>query len=280
MIFSRTAIAREEVASHYDELDHFYRDVWGEHVHHGLWLRGDETSAEAVLQLVEVVAEAAGVTNGSRVCDIGCGYGSAARILAERGAHATGITISAAQYAIASRQRGSDHNPSFVLGDWLANDFASESFDAAIAIESSEHMPDKAGFFTEAHRVLRPGGRLVVCAWLAAEQPTKRAQRWLLEPICREGRMPHLGTVSDYKSLARAAGLTFQTYRDVSREVAPTWPAIARRLALKLMTNPRYLRFLFSRHARNRVFAFTTLRIWTAYRAGALKYGIFTFVKR
>ncbi len=279
MISSRIEVAREAVAWHYDELDHFYRDVWGEHVHHGLWLRGNETREQAVLQLVDVVAEQAAISDGAKLCDIGCGYGASARVLAERGAQVTGITISSAQFAVASARSRLNENATFVLGDWLANDFASDSFDAAIAIESSEHMPDKPAFFAQAHRVLRRGGRLVVCAWLAAEDAGERAEEWLLEPICREGRMPHLGTASDYRSLAEAAGFTRRAYRDVSREVAPTWPAIARRLAMKLMTNPRYLRFLFSQHARNRVFALTTLRIWLAYRTGAMRYGIFTFVK-
>jgi tocopherol O-methyltransferase len=278
VISSRTEIARDAVALHYDELDHFYRDVWGEHVHHGLWLRGNESREEAVLQLAEAVAEQAAITAGTRVCDIGCGYGATSRLVAERGAEVTGITVSRAQYEFATRKHTSG-NPQFVCGDWLTNDFASESFDAAIAIESSEHMADKPGFFAQAHRVLRPNGRLVVCAWLTAEQASKAAERWLLEPICREGRMPHMGTATDYQALARDAGFTLHSHRDVSREVARTWAAIARRLACKLMTNPRYARFLFSQHARNRVFALTTLRIWIAYRTGAMRYGIFTFVK-
>ena len=278
MIASRTEIAREAVASHYDELDHFYRDVWGEHVHHGLWLRGNESREQAVLQLVDAVAAAAEMKGGRRVCDVGCGYGATARVLAERGADVTGITISSAQFNFANQKQSGD-NPKFVLGDWLQNDFAADSFDAAIAIESSEHMPDKPAFFAQAHRVLRPGGRLVVCAWLAAEQASDASERWLLEPICREGRMPHLGTASEYESLGAGAGLKLHAFRDLTREVTPTWPAIARRLALKLTTNPRYLRFLFSQHARNRVFALTTLRIWLAYRIGAMRYGIFTFEK-
>ena len=279
MISSRTEIAREAVASHYDELDQFYRDVWGEHVHHGLWLSGNETREQAVLQLVDHVAEQAGITSGSRVCDIGCGYGATAGVLAEQGADVTGITISAAQFGIAKQRQSSGGNLSFILGDWLTNELASASFDAAIAIESSEHMSDKPAFFTQAHRVLRSGGRLVVCAWLAAEDASNTAERWLLEPICREGRMPHLGTARSYQSLAEAAGLQMRNFDDVSRAAAPTWPAIARRLALKFMTDPRYLRFMFSQHARNRVFALTTLRIWLAYRLRALRYGVFTFAK-
>ena len=45
------------------------------------------------------------------------------------------------------------------------------------------------------------------------------------------------------------------------------------------MSNPAYLKFLFNRHAHNRIFALTIFRIWIAYRVGAMRYGVFTFVK-
>ena len=37
MIRSSRPIPPEEVADHYEDLDRIYREVWGEHVHHGLW---------------------------------------------------------------------------------------------------------------------------------------------------------------------------------------------------------------------------------------------------
>ena len=280
MICSGTEISGAAVASHYDELDHFYRDVWGDHVHHGLWLRGDETREEAVLQLAELVAKNAEVTAGCRVCDIGCGYGEIARVLGSRGVEVTAITISPAQFAVAQERNASPSNLKFLLGDWLTNDLPSDSFDAAIAIESSEHMPDLRAFFAQAYRVLRPGGRLVVCAWLAEEMPGAWVRRWLLEPICREGRMPQMGSASDYRSLGEGAGFALSKYEDVTRAVARTWPAIVRRLLVKFATRPRYLRFLFNPHQSNRVFALTVLRIWIAYRIAAMEYGVFTFVKR
>ena len=279
MISSRAEIGREDVASHYDDLDYFYRDVWGDHVHHGFWRTGRESREQAVLQLVDLVAEKAGVGNGVRVCDIGCGYGATARVLADRGAQVTGITLSPAQFAIAAQGRSRGENPAFLLGDWLTSEIPADSFDAAIAIESSEHMPDKSAFFAQAHRVLRTDGRLVICAWLAAEQPGAQAESWLLEPICREGRMPHLGSASDYKALGEAAEFRLLSFEDITTSVARTWPAIVWRLMGKLITAPRYIRFLFSRHAHNRIFALTILRIWIAYCTGAMRYGIFTFVK-
>ncbi len=286
MIASKQPIAGEDVARHYDELDAFYRDIWGEHVHHGLWLRGDESQPEAVRQLVDLVAREAAFGQGTRVIDIGCGYGATARLLAEeRGAQVTAITISPAQYAIASgripssSKEGEDEdpgNPRFLLGDWLENDLPAQAFDAAIAIESSEHMPDKQKFFAQAYRVLRPGGRLVICAWLAAEYPTARQARWLIEPICREGRMPHLGSESDYRRLAGEARFTVERVQDVTRQIARTWPMIVRIFLLKLLHKPAYLRFLLDRHAHNRVFALTTVRLWIAFRTGAMRYAVFT----
>lgn len=312
VISSRTEIARNAVASHYDELDHFYREVWGDHVHHGLWSRGDETREEAVLQLTEIVIRAAWPTEerasarpmqttqspeevpkeqtmGStedvqkhvppRICDIGCGYGAAARVLAARGADVTGITISPAQFAVAKGSAGPTNNLRFVCGDWLQNDFAAESFDAVIAIESSEHMPELSAFFQQAARVLKPGGRLVVCAWLSADQPNRNAIRWLLEPICREGRMPQLATSGEYQSLAAAAGFRSERFEDITCGVKRTWPVIVRLLLVNFFTAPRFLRFLFTPDAQNRIFGLTILRIWVAYRIGAMRYGVFTFVK-
>ena len=287
MIASRQEIRNADVARHYDELDRFYRDIWGEHVHHGLWLRGDETRAQAVRQLAVLVAREAAVGQGSRVVDIGCGYGATSQLLAEEyGAEVTGITISEAQHAIAQARAAACHtlhthhisHPAYLLGDWLTNTLPAESFDAAIAIESSEHM-DKPGFFAQAWRVLRPGGRLVVNSWLSREAPTAHQQRWLLEPICREGRMPHLGTESDYRRLAADAGFAIERFQDVTRQIARTWPMIVRVFLWNLLRKPAYLRFILDPGSQNAIFGLTIVRLWIAFRTGAMRYGVFTLIK-
>jgi tocopherol O-methyltransferase len=92
--------------------------------------------------------------------------------------------------------------------------------------------------------------------------------------------MPQMGSASDYRSLGEGVGFSLEKYEDVTRAVARTWPAIVRRLLWKFATQPRYLRFLFNPYQSNRVFALTIVRIWIAYRVGAMEYGVFTFVKR
>jgi tocopherol O-methyltransferase len=274
------AVTSADVAAHYDDLDRFYREIWGEHVHHGLWTSHGETSDEATRRLIAVVAAEARLQRGDSVCDVGCGYGGTARVLAaDYGATVTGLTISKAQHAYASSLDPGTSNPTYLLRDWMENGLVADSFDGVIAIESTEHMPDLLAFFAEAHRVLRSGGRLVVCAWLTRAEPRPWERRWLVRPICREGRLRGMETAAEHRRLARTAGLVPVAFQDVSRQVKRTWPICARRLALGLLREPAYRRFLLREGGPNRIFALTLLRIWFAYEVGAMRYGILTFVK-
>jgi tocopherol O-methyltransferase len=276
LIASKTELNSSDVALHYDELDCFYREIWGEHVHHGLWLTGRERPEQAVIQLVDLVVQKAGLKPGSTVCDVGCGYGATARMLArEHGAKVTALTISPAQHEFARTKEPGSENPRYLLCDWLKNDLPSESFDVVIAIESSEHMPDKPAFFQQAFRVLRPGGKCVVNAWLAREGASGLENHLLLEPVCREGRMPSMGTVEDYKALFQAAGFEFDSYQDLTRQVKRTWPICSLRFLAGLLRKPSYARYLFNQHSHNRIFALTMLRIWLSYNIGSMRYGVF-----
>lgn len=269
---SQNAVA---VADHYDELDPIYRRVWGEHVHHGLWETGRETPGEAVEALVDTVGDRLALIPGQACADIGCGYGSTARRLAVmRGVRVTGFTLSAeqARYAAVHSMPSVD----IQVRDWLDNGLADAAADAAWAIESSEHMVDKPRFFAEAHRVLAPGGRFIICAWLAETDASDWKVRHLLEPICREGRLPSLGTREEYEAMAMAAGFTITGYEDVSRRVARTWPICAGRLLKALFVDREIRRVAFG--ARN-LFVLSLPRMILAYRTGAMRYGIFTLEK-
>jgi tocopherol O-methyltransferase len=277
MIFPRVPPTLDSVADHYDVLDEFYREIWGEHVHHGFWETGGESPEAATRALVSLVAQEALIKSGDHVCDVGCGYGATARMLArDYGTHVTALTISPAQHAFARALDPAAHNPVYLLRDWLSNDLPDAAFDAVIAIESSEHMADKAAFFAQARRVLKPGGRLVVCAWLARSNPRPWEVRLLLEPICREGRLPGLGTDDDYERLARDAGFPFFGFRDISRHVKRTWPICVARGLKGLLLRPRYRRFLFASKNPDRIFALTLFRMWLAYEVRSMRYGVMT----
>ena len=270
---SQDAVA---VANHYDALDPVYLRVWGDHVHHGLWVTGRETPGEAVEALDDTVGDRLRLVPGQACVDIGCGYGATARRLAAaRGVSVAGFTLSAEQARYAAAHPAPDVD--IQVCDWLVSGLADASVDAAWAIESSEHMVDKPRFFAEAHRVLTPGGRLVVCAWLAETGARGWKVRYLLEPICREGRLPSMGTREEYEAMATAAGFTVTGYEDASRRVARTWWICAGRLLKALLVDGGTRRVALG--ARNRGAVLSIPRMILAYRTGAMRYGIFTLQK-
>ena len=275
MIEPKTVQTAEAVALHYDSLDRFYREIWGEHVHHGLWRTGKETTLQAVEALVERVAAGLQLKPGDAVCDVGCGYGGTSRLLADRwGCDVVGLTLSEAQIAYAEARHKRD-NPRLIRQDWLENEFPPDSFDAVLSIESSEHMVDKPRFFAEVARTLRPGGRFATCVWLAAEKPGPLAVRFLLEPICREGRLPGMGSESEYRAMMAEAGLEVTGFEDLTGQVWRTWAICLWEAFKRVLTERRYREFLLDRRNSDRGFAITLLRILLAYRLGAMRYGLF-----
>lgn len=263
-------------ARHYDQLDRYYREIWGEHVHHGLWEAGSESPEEAVEALVRRVADRAGIGAGSRVCDAGSGYGATARqLVRERGARVTAVTVTPAQYRYALAAADGD-NPRYLLGDWLESGLPDAAYDAVLAIESTEHMADPGQAFAEAFRVLRPGGRLAACVWTAADAPSEWKRRTLLEPIRREGRLAWLPDEVELRRAVRAGGLDVEAVEDLTRRVRRTWTICIRRLGSALVRRPDYRRFLLDAGNQERVFAVTMLRIWLAYRLRAMRYLLLT----
>jgi len=278
MIRPKVTQTTEAVAAHYDQLDRYYREIWGDHVHHGYWATGRESVEQAVEALVDLLADRLDLHAGQDLCDIGCGYGATAQYLASRHKlHVTGMTVSQAQATQARTRVAASGGVTIHVRDWLANGLPANCFDRAYAIESSEHMPDKQRFFDEAFRTLKPGGLFAVCAWLACDNPRPWQVRHLLEPICREGRLPSMGDAADYLALAQRSGFDLVSFEDLSGHVSRTWWICAKRAIQQIFTQPRYMKFLFDRAETNRIFAVTLFRLILAYRTRSMRYCLIVF---
>jgi len=281
MIILHSAIADvAAVAAHYDDLDDLYRSIWGSNLHHGYWISGKESAEEAVLNLTHLIASLASIQTGDRVCDIGCGYGATALTLNRAyGAKVTGMTVSPKQHRRAETAAAGNDQVNFLLRDALQNGFDGDTYDVVIAIESSEHIADKPRLVTEAQRILRPGGRCVIAAWLTCERPSLWQTRHLLEPICAEGRLPSMASVTEYRIMFENAGFQNIEFFDLTGKVKKTWTICALRVIQRLCADPSFRKRLRDRNFANRVFAWTVFRIWLAYETGAMRYGIFSALK-
>ncbi len=115
-----------------------------------------------------VIADAAAVTGGDRVADIGCGPGAAVREAARRGASATGIDPSPAMLWLARRISALRHaaRVRWAEGRAEAIPLPEDSATVVWALCSAHHWSDRAAGLTEIRRVLGPGGKMLLAEWL------------------------------------------------------------------------------------------------------------------
>ncbi len=268
-----SADRRRRVTAHYDELSGHYAELWGEHIHHGYYARGDETRDEATQALVERLVEDMQLPRGATVLDVGCGIGGTARLLSRQyDCRVTGVTLSSVQACMARERGNGRYAPRFVVGDAAALPFVG-AFDALVAVEVLSHVDDRAAFFAQAARLLEPEGRMGIAAWLKSSDVSAAQERALVAPI-EEGMLVTLPTRQEYERLLAATGLRLDGYRDISSEVARTWD-----LCLELVTKPAVWSLAVQKGSDTLAFVRSFRAMRAGFSHGAFRYALITATK-
>ena len=196
-----------------------HRAVWGPGVasEEGAFRFVEDAIVDVLRQLTPPVGATA--PPPLRVLDLGCGVGASlcylAGLLPLTG---TGITLSPVQARIAAERidvlRLGDR-VRVVEGSYTALPESVGTVDAAYAIESFVHGPDPKGFFSEAARVVRPGGILAICDDIARPTDDPRARRTLAR-FCRGWHVHSLVTQAQLQGLAADAGFTHVATTDLT----------------------------------------------------------------
>jgi len=235
----RSAIPRpndkRKIVQHYNKVSPYYHSLWGEHLHHGYWIRGDESKEQAQLQLAEYLAGLANVPQGAEVLDIGCGFGASSLFLARKfKARPTGVNISPVQIEMARNAAAAENlDAQFLLMDAEALDF-DRQFDLLWSVESISHYHDRRKFFANAARFLKPGGVFAVTDWLKSPGLTPQLTSKYIRPI-EQGMFIEMDTMDDYASYLVDAGLQILHRQNITRETAKTWD-----LGLHVISDPSF----------------------------------------
>jgi SAM-dependent methyltransferase len=101
---------------------------------------------------------------GERIVDIATGTGWAARSIAKRGAHVTGIDLGA-EVIEAAKELSRGSGIDFQVGDAEALSFPDNHFDAAVSTFGVMFARNPEAAAAELARVVRPGGRISLANW-------------------------------------------------------------------------------------------------------------------
>lgn len=164
------------------------------------------------------IANMARISATDHVLDVGSGIGGPARYIAHhKGVRVTGIDLTTEFCEVArhlTQALGLADRVAFEQGDALAMPFDDATFDGAYSMNVSMNIEDKAAFYAEIHRVLRPG------AWLILSEIAQGPNQGLgfPTPWARTAASSFLSTPAKTREGLEASGFVVSSLREATDE--------------------------------------------------------------
>jgi sterol 24-C-methyltransferase len=205
----------------YDLVTEFYERGWGKSFHFAPRCK-DESFKDSIVRHEHYLALRLELAAASKVLDVGCGVGGPMREIARfTGAAVDGINNNGHQLAklrqynrearLAERCRG-------IKADFMSLPLPDASYDAAYAIESTCHAPDKSKVFGEVLRVLAPGGLFAGYEWCLTDSydPSSDLDRSLKHRIEVGDGLPDIARIPDVRHALEVAGFEVVEIADLA----------------------------------------------------------------
>jgi microcystin synthetase protein McyJ len=182
----------------------------------GYW-KSASTYDGACEALAELLGQHAGLNPEDRVLDAGCGFGDQDYYWLNRFSPSsiTAINITRSQIAKAI-QRFVDNRLQFMVADAVVLPFEDLSFDKVLALESAFHFEPREAFFSEAARVLQPGGILALADVVPIHLPASIIGRRIAKIGRALWQTPECNTYSKEAYIAKLKAAGFSDIKIIS----------------------------------------------------------------
>ncbi len=178
----------------------------------------------------DVLADLAGIAQGQRILDLGCGLGGPALHLAEsRKCQVTGLDLVETNVLEANSRaaaRGLDQRAGFQIGDAADMAFEDGTFDVVWGQDAWCHVPDKAALIAECARVLTSDGTIAFTDWLQ----TSDMDAVQLADVHDATVSTNMATMESYRGLLQGCGFTVRVSEDISATFIDQYRKIIARL--------------------------------------------------
>lgn len=219
-----------KVIDYYNQCHFDYRMIWGINrnlsIHVGFYDKDHKNHDSAVLNMIHVLAKTAKITSNDLVLDAGCGIGGSAIWLAKNTrSNVVGININKNQIKIAeelAKKNNVDDRVKFYVKDYMNLDFPDNTFDAVWGLESICYAEDKKEFLSQAKRVLKKNGRIIIAdGFIKKENLTNKEKKYL--SLWFDGwAIPNLASVNEFKKNLEELGYSNIEFKDITKNVMPS----------------------------------------------------------
>ena len=222
-----------------------------------------------------------------RLLDLGCGLGATLRSFARRLPHARLLGLTRVLWQVEHAHAlndaaGCGERVRIIEGDYENTILPRSSYDGAYALESSchAHGADKGALLAEAHRLLRPGGRLVVAdGFLVGDRFASALQQRIYRKLCECWVIEELGQLDLFTARLKQLGFADINVEHLQWRVAPSVAHIPWVTLKFLLTDVVFGERKMTRARWNNVLAPVLLPLVSA-PLGPMTYRMITATKR
>lgn len=216
-----------DITNYFDLTRNHYNFFWKVNkyrtLHYGYWDETTKNFSQALMKINSVMAQKAGIKDGMKILDTGCGEGgSLAWVASHYKVEVTGITLSEKQMGQGNAfltEQNLSSKARIEVQSFLQTKFPDNSFDVVWAIESVCYAHNKKEYLEEMFRILKPGGKIILADFFVPRQLNEK-EKTIMNKMAYSWAVPFFELTTNFLAFAKEVGFKSAVTDDITSHVA------------------------------------------------------------